>query len=75
MYTDYEAPTLFLFTLVDYSAIAAFEVRQPSAGGDPVIRFMFKNGTSDNSYIQYSFMNSTNDVPLSTFINTLQVRV
>jgi len=58
--------------VVDYSAIAAFEVRQPSAGGDPVIRFMFKNGTSDNSFVKYPFLNSTDDVPVSTFINALQ---
>jgi prostatic aicd phosphatase len=35
---------------------------------------MFKNGTNDDAFARYPFMNSTSDVPVSTFINTLQVR-
>jgi len=58
--------------IVDYSAAAAFEVRQPSGGGEPVLRFKFKNGTSDEGFTTYGFLNSTSDVPVSTFINTLQ---
>ncbi|PPQ67973.1 hypothetical protein CVT25_000453 [Psilocybe cyanescens] len=57
--------------IVDYASAAAFEVRQPNGGGEPVIRFKFKNGTNDQ-FNTYGFMNSTSDVPVSTFINTLQ---
>jgi hypothetical protein len=57
--------------IVDYSAFMALEVRQPSSG-EPVIRFMFKNGTDDTNFLKYSFMNSTDDVPVSTFMKTLQ---
>jgi len=58
--------------IVDYSSAAAFEVRQPSGGGEPVLRFKFKNGTSDEGFTTYGFLNSTSDVPVSTFIKTLQ---
>ncbi|KAF5315099.1 hypothetical protein D9619_007012 [Psilocybe cf. subviscida] len=58
--------------IVEYASAVALEVRQPSTGGEPVIRFMFKNGTNDDAFVRYSFMNSTSDVPVSTFINTLQ---
>ncbi|KDR82623.1 hypothetical protein GALMADRAFT_835169 [Galerina marginata CBS 339.88] len=57
--------------IVEYSAAAAFEVRQPSGGGEPVLRFKFKNGTLDDFHT-YNFMNSTTDVPISTFVNTLK---
>jgi len=57
--------------IVEYSAAAAFEVRQPSGGGEPVLRFKFKNGTNDDFHT-YNFLNSTSDVPVSTFVNTLQ---
>jgi len=46
------------------------EVRQPSSGGEPVIRFNFKNGT-DSDFITYNFLNRTGDVPLSAFIETM----
>ncbi|OAX39874.1 hypothetical protein K503DRAFT_865061 [Rhizopogon vinicolor AM-OR11-026] len=36
--------------IVDYAAALAFELRQPSAGGEPVIRFNFKNG-SDATFV------------------------
>ncbi|KAH9480561.1 hypothetical protein JR316_0007161 [Psilocybe cubensis] len=57
--------------IVDYASAAAFEVRQPTEGGEPVIRFKFKNGTNDQ-FNTYVFMNATTDVPVSTFINTMQ---
>ena len=66
--TDFERPPL----PVNYAAAVAFEVRQPNGGGDSVIRFRFKNGT-DDEFNTYSFMNSTSDVPVQTFINTLKV--
>ena len=56
---------------VDYASAAAFEVRQPSAGGEPVIRLNFKNGTGD--FATYNFLSQTGDVPLSVFIDTVAV--
>ncbi|OAX39877.1 phosphoglycerate mutase-like protein [Rhizopogon vinicolor AM-OR11-026] len=56
--------------IVDYAAAVAFELRQPSAGGEPVIRFNFKNG-SDAAFVTYNFLNSTEDVPLSAFIDAM----
>uniref|UniRef100_A0A0W0G0D6 Phosphoglycerate mutase-like protein n=1 Tax=Moniliophthora roreri TaxID=221103 RepID=A0A0W0G0D6_MONRR len=57
--------------IVNYAASVALEVRQPSSGGDPVLRFNFKNGTDDVTYKTYSFFNASGDVPLSTFVNYL----
>jgi hypothetical protein len=48
------------------------ELRQPSAGGEPVIRLNFKNG-SDPSFSTYNFLNRTEDVPLSAFIDAMAV--
>lgn len=62
----------FYHLQVDYSSAAVFEVRQPNGGGEPVLRFRFKNGTEDQ-FNTYPFMNSRSDVPVSTFINSLQV--
>jgi len=56
---------------VDYASVLAFEVRQPSAGGEPVIRLNFKNGTSD--FATYNFLGQTGDVPLSKFIDAMAV--
>lgn len=58
--------------IVNYAAALALEVRQPNAGGEPVIRFNFKNGTDDEEFNRYNFLGSTNDVPLSTFVDTLK---
>ncbi|KDR82624.1 hypothetical protein GALMADRAFT_835279 [Galerina marginata CBS 339.88] len=57
--------------IVNYASAAAFEVHQPSAGGEPVVRFKFKNGT-DDKFQTYGFLNSTADVPVSSFVNTLK---
>lgn len=57
---------------MEYSAAAAFEVWQPNAGGEPVIRFTFKNGTTDEFH-SYNFLNSTTNVPVSTFVNAMEV--
>ncbi|KAG9315539.1 histidine phosphatase superfamily [Chiua virens] len=56
--------------IVDYASAVAFEVRQPSSGGEPVIRFNFKNG-SDSEFVTYDFLNQTGDVPLSAFIDAV----
>jgi hypothetical protein len=66
---------LFFIRKVNYAAAVAFEVRQPSSGGEPVIRFNFKNGTDDADFKTYNFMNASGDVPVSTFVNALSVRV
>lgn len=58
---------------VNYAAALALEVRQPNAGGEPVIRFNFKNGTDEEEFTRYNFLGSTTDVPLTTFVNTLKV--
>ncbi|RXW22878.1 hypothetical protein EST38_g2990 [Candolleomyces aberdarensis] len=58
--------------IVNYAASIAYEVREPAGGGEPTIRFLFKNGTDDAAFTRYGFLgSSSNDVPLSTFINTL----
>jgi len=58
-----------LAALVDYAAAVVLEVHEPSSGsGEPVVRFLFKNGTIDNTFTQYGFLGSsaTSDgVPLS----------
>lgn len=56
--------------IVDYAAAVALELRQPSGGGEPVIRFNFKNG-SDATFVTYNFLNRTGDVPLSAFIDAM----
>ncbi|KAG0704793.1 histidine phosphatase superfamily [Suillus ampliporus] len=56
--------------IVNYAAAVALELRQPSAGGEPVIRFNFKNG-SDETFVTYNFLNRTGDVPLSVFIDAM----
>jgi len=58
-----------LAEIVPYAAALALEVRQPSAGGEPVIRFNFKNGTGED-FITYNFLNGSGDVPLSTLVST-----
>ncbi|KAH9950621.1 phosphoglycerate mutase-like protein [Amylocystis lapponica] len=61
--------------IVDYAASVILEVRQPSAFGEPVIRFNFKNGSLDDAFTTYpmSFANwngnDLGDVPLSLFID------
>lgn len=60
--------------VVNYAAAVALEVRQPTSGGEPILRFNFKNGTDDPDFITYKFFNSTNtDIPLSNFINAMEV--
>ncbi|KAJ7725358.1 histidine phosphatase superfamily [Mycena metata] len=57
-----------LAEIVPYAAAIALEVRQPSGGGEPVIRLNFKNGTGED-FVTYGFLNSTEDVPFSTLVN------
>ncbi|KAL0578944.1 hypothetical protein V5O48_003035 [Marasmius crinis-equi] len=56
---------------VDFAGSVALEVRQPSGGGAPVVRFNLKNGT-DNDYKNFSFMGSSEDVPLQQLLDHLQ---
>lgn len=61
-----------LAAIVDYSAALLLEVRQED-GGEPFVTFKFNNGTNDDNFITYGFLNSsTSRVPVSTFISTLQ---
>lgn len=57
---------------VDYAAAVVFEVRKSPTVG-PVLRFKFKNGTSDDTFHTYNLKfpgwNKPGDVPLSTFIS------
>ncbi|KAJ7593527.1 histidine phosphatase superfamily [Mycena floridula] len=55
--------------IVDYAAAVALEVRNSTSG--PVVRFTFKNGTNDDTFKTYNFLNASGDVPLSTFVNYL----
>lgn len=61
--------------LVNYAAALAFEIRQAS-GGEPFVRFQFKNGTDDAAFKTYSMqlpgMAQPGDVPLSTFLSTFE---
>jgi len=57
-----------LAAIVNYAAAVALEVREPSGGGEPVIRFNFKNGTGQE-FVTYNFLGETGDVPLSTLID------
>ncbi|KAJ8088244.1 hypothetical protein PM082_022316 [Marasmius tenuissimus] len=66
----YAQPELAGF--VNFAGSVALEVRQPASGGEPVVRFNFKNGTDDEAYKTYSFMNRTDDVPLKEFLDHLQ---
>jgi hypothetical protein len=56
--------------IVNYAAAVVLELRQPANGGEPVLRFQFKNG-SDAEFVRYDFLNRQGDVPLSTFASTL----
>jgi hypothetical protein len=56
--------------IVNYAAAVALEVRQPSSGGSPVLRFNFQNG-SDAEFRTYNLLGGSGDIPLSTFVNTL----
>lgn len=63
-------------TPVNYAAALAFEIRKPSDGSEPTVRFNFKNGTDDDTFRAYSMSlpgwENTQDVPLSAFIATMQ---
>ncbi|TRM61156.1 histidine phosphatase superfamily [Schizophyllum amplum] len=55
---------------MDYAASVVFEVRETS-DGDHVLRFNFKNGTSEDEFTSYPILGQDGDVPLSTFIDRL----
>ncbi|KAI0761989.1 phosphoglycerate mutase-like protein [Trametes elegans] len=65
--------------IVDYAASVVLEVRQPASSSEPVLRFTFKNGTTDASFSTYPMRfadwdgsaSAGSDVPISTFIDAL----
>ncbi|KAK0210935.1 histidine phosphatase superfamily [Desarmillaria ectypa] len=57
--------------IVNYAGVLALEIRNSSTSGEPVLRFNFKNGTDDDGFKTYNILNSTGDIPLSTFVNYL----
>nr|GAT43805.1 predicted protein [Mycena chlorophos] len=57
-----------LANLVNYAAAVTMEVRQPSDGSEPVIRFSFKNGT-DAEFVQYNLIGADGDVTISALAN------
>jgi hypothetical protein len=58
---------------VPYASALALEVRQPAAGGEPVIRLNFKNGTGVD-FVTYNFLGGSGDMPLSSLIDHVNVR-
>ncbi|PSS09342.1 hypothetical protein PHLCEN_2v3374 [Hermanssonia centrifuga] len=62
--------------VVSYAAVVVFEVRKPSHGSEPVLRFKFKNGTDDNTLHTYNLKfpgwSGKGDVPLSTFLSAFE---
>ncbi|KAF8916970.1 histidine phosphatase superfamily [Mucidula mucida] len=58
--------------IVNYAAAVTLEVRAASNGGEPVLRFNFKNGTDDTTFRTYNILDHDGDIPLSTFVNFLQ---
>lgn len=67
---------LSVFHPVNFAAAVVMEVRQPASGGQPVIRFNFKNGTDDEDFtthnMSFNGWNGNGDVPLSTFLSTFE---
>ncbi|THH21569.1 hypothetical protein EW146_g42 [Bondarzewia mesenterica] len=51
-------------------AAVVFEVRQSSSGGEPVLRFNFKNGTADDFHT-YNILGANGDIPLATFMSAM----
>ncbi|TFK66483.1 phosphoglycerate mutase-like protein [Pluteus cervinus] len=60
-----------LADIVDYAAAFVIEVRQPPAASEPILRFQFKNGTTDPIFHQINLLGQTGDVPLSLFVNQM----
>ncbi|KAI0930855.1 hypothetical protein AcV7_004926 [Taiwanofungus camphoratus] len=64
--------------IVDYAASVVLEVRESPSSSEPVIRFTFKNGTSDSGFSTYPLSFSGwdgtggKDVPLSTFVTAFE---
>jgi len=57
--------------LVDYAAAVAYEIRASNNG--PVIRFLFKNGTTDTDFTAYNMFGADGDVAMSDFVARLSV--
>jgi len=56
--------------VVEYAAAVVYEVRKPTSGNDPMVRMIFKNGTTD-VFNTYNMFGASGDIPLSQFVNTL----
>ncbi|KAK7042209.1 histidine phosphatase superfamily [Favolaschia claudopus] len=54
----------------NYNSLAALELHNSSAGGEPTIRLKFKNGTDEHDFRTLKIFGKT-DVPLSEFISRL----
>ncbi|KAG6900396.1 hypothetical protein C0993_011384 [Termitomyces sp. T159_Od127] len=66
-----------LAAIVNYAAVLALEVRSQPESGEPVIHFLFSNGTTGTgteigNLKKYPILGSTSDVLLSDFISYLQ---
>ena len=60
---------------MNYAAGVVFEVRQPAGSSEPVIRFNFKNGSDDTTFIAHNMSfpgwdgpTQGGDAPLSKFL-------
>jgi hypothetical protein len=53
--------------------VVAIEVRQPSGGGAPLLRFNFKNGTDDDAFKTYNWLGGSGDMPVSALIDQVAV--
>ncbi len=58
--------------LVEYAAAVVYEVRPGSTPSDPMIRMIFKNGTTD-IFRTYNMFDQAGDTPLSLFTSQLEV--
>ncbi|KAH8110498.1 phosphoglycerate mutase-like protein [Phellopilus nigrolimitatus] len=62
-----------LANLVDYASSAVFELRNSTTPGDPLVRMVFRNGTSAGAaFNTYNMFGQPGDVPLSLFKSKLQ---
>ena len=63
-----------ILCVVNYAAGVVFEVRLPAGASEPVIRFTFKNGTDDDTFIAHNMSfpgwdgTTGGDAPLSAFV-------
>ncbi|TFK48705.1 phosphoglycerate mutase-like protein [Heliocybe sulcata] len=60
-----------LASIVDYASAVALEVRQPTGGGEPVVRLNLRNGTENADFVTYNMLGRNGDVSMQTFIDTM----